>query len=116
MAVVLSYLYRDAGNYKRHGEVAFAGTLEAGLEERLKAALDEGDYFVPAQVDVPEVYLWGAGGYAAGGDDHCWHELDGVAERAEVVTDRRERTFAEFVAEVEAASKAGWATFAPGAE
>lgn len=116
MAVVFSYLYRDGGNYKRYGEVVFAGALESGLEARLRAALDEGDYFVPAQVDVPSVYLWDDGsGYAVSEDDHCWHEVEGVSEREEGVTDRRERTFAQFVAEVEAAAASGWAVFSPGA-
>ena len=115
MAVLMSYLYRDAGNYKNHGEVVFPGETTPELEERLQAALEDGENFIAAQIGVPEVFLYGRNRYAVEPDsDHCWHELGGITKTDEEPTDPR--PFAEFVACVEAASREGWKDFDPATE
>jgi hypothetical protein len=109
--VEFSYMYRDGSNYKKGGTVCFANkTGMAGdeIDERLRKAFDEGEYFIARQIGVPEVFYDGVDE-----DDHCWHEYDGV-----IVTDRdgcygcqmdeQGRDIADFVMDVEKARKDGW--------
>ena len=67
-------MYRDASNYKAFGSVTFPGTLNAGQRDRLRAALDGGEYFIPEQLGLhhlgPELMGF------PGEDDHAFHELD----------------------------------------
>lgn len=123
-----SYMYRDEDNWKRGGEVIFAGETTPELEQRLLQSLNEED-FIADQVGVPEVFLWSAeadydpdhppegedapteGSYVINESDHCWHEYTGCESTEDAPTDPR--TIAEFVASIEAAAKAGWQTFAP---
>jgi hypothetical protein len=63
------------------------------------------------QVRVPEVFLYLEG--AADSDDHCLHEFLSIAETLETENDRYGRSFAEFVTEVERASREGWLGFDP---
>jgi hypothetical protein len=116
MAVAFDYLYRDGSNYKAHGRVVFAGECDSGLVARLEAALYDGDAFIARQVRVPEVFLWDGGGFAVSDDDHCWHGSGGVSASAEEPDDGAGRTFGAFVAEVEAANRAGCEEFDPGEE
>lgn len=113
MAVALDYLYRDGSNCKASGSVVFAGDADEALVARLKAALDDGQWFIAGQVGVPEVFLWDGGEYEANEDDHCWHELIDVSATDAVPTDVQGRTFAAFVAQVEAAGRTGWDEFDP---
>jgi hypothetical protein len=124
------YMYRDADNYKNSGRpVVFAGPPTPALEDRLRAALEDGEYFIASQIGVPEVFLYdpalqydpddpttypadlGAGPYAINASDHCWHEFTELRRTADPPTDPR--TFAAFVAAVEAAAAEGWRAFTP---
>ena len=101
------YLYRDGSNYKRWGEVVFAGPCEDALRERLTKALESGEWFIARQVRVPELFF----DDRVQSDDHCWHELSALQMTDAPVTDPLSRTIEDFVREVERASAAGWAAY-----
>lgn len=67
----ISYLYRDACNYKTHNEVVIKGEFEPGEEEEILDCLFEGEYFIPEQVGLP-VTRFGS----VTEDDHVWCELE----------------------------------------
>lgn len=67
----ISYLYRDASNYKKHNEVVVPGTFTPEQIEAITGCLDAGGYFIPAQVGLPEERFG-----SITEDDHCWFELD----------------------------------------
>jgi hypothetical protein len=102
------YLYRDGSNYKQWGAVVFREECDASLAGRLFAALDREEFFIAAQVRLPELFFADRPLYA---DDHCWHELGEVTTVSESADDPLGRTIEEFVAEVERASATGWAVF-----
>ncbi len=75
MNVRFEYLYRDAGNFKRWGEVVFSNSSNIGQEtfDRLSGSalpLDE-MYFLPKQVGVPSLHF----GEWVNDLDHRWHEI-----------------------------------------
>lgn len=49
----ISYLYRDASNYKQHNEVVVPGTFTQEQIEAIIGCLDAGEYFIPVQVGFP---------------------------------------------------------------
>lgn len=79
MNILLTYLYRDAGNYKHWGEVVFAnvgGTDPAALEAEARRYLIDRHWFVAEDVGVPDLRP------AEWDDelDHGWHELHSLTE------------------------------------
>lgn len=111
MGVALDYLYRDGSNNKFSERVVFAGALTDELAARLKATLDEGEFFIAGQVGVPEVFAWLRGYEPIGDVDHCWHQVCEVSATDEAPTDAR--TFAVVVEAFEAAERGGWREFEP---
>jgi hypothetical protein len=129
------YVYRDASNWIRCGQLSFEGRATPELVARLTAAFEDGVYFIADQIRMPECFLWSpqadydpddgssipespvAGEYAISDDDHCWHELQGVSnvepELAAVSLDPHGRSFEQFVVEVENAARCGWREFDP---
>jgi len=64
------YMYRDGGNKKNHGEAVFANRSSLPLdqiERRIKAALQDGEYFIAWQVKIEELFF-----ETPSGDDHPW--------------------------------------------
>lgn len=107
MNTIFNYLYRDASNYKNWGSVTFQGEYTPEQEGRMKNAFDMREFFIADQVDVDEVFF--TYGELSKEDDHCWHEFDSLELTNEEATD--ERTFEEFVRDVEEASRLGWKEF-----
>lgn len=66
----VSYLYRDASNYKSWNEVILAGTLTKEQVRTIMSLCDSGEYFIPSQVGLPEVRF-----SDISEDDHVWFEL-----------------------------------------
>lgn len=50
----ISYLYRDASNYKQHNEVTVPGTFSEEQIDVIIGCLDLGEYFIPKQIGFPE--------------------------------------------------------------
>jgi hypothetical protein len=115
----ISYQYRDAGNYKRGGQVVLNGTFPAGaamLKALIHNKVEGGEFFIASQVGLPEVFPWldpkaPPEIKAVTPDDHCWHELTDIEEVSKAATDTR--TPSEFLDAVELASRIGWEIFDP---
>lgn len=77
------YLYRDAGNYKKGNTVVVEGTFSEEQISTIMECLNEGEYFIPKQVGLPEERF---GKWTQ--DDHCWFELsrDGFRKTEAVAT------------------------------
>lgn len=70
MNTAISYLYRDAHNYKEFGEEVLEGELD---EAQQQAILDMGEDFLPGYFDLPVLRV----GYNLE-FDHIWHEVTEV--------------------------------------
>jgi hypothetical protein len=107
--VKLTYLYRDAANYKAWGTVIFTnpdGLPLDEIERRLRLCLFDEEFFVAAQVCIPEVFLFRE--YAFSTTDHFYHEVDSVQYTNEQQTDSQTRSVKTFLEQCEAACKNGW--------
>lgn len=54
MNTKISYLYRDAENNKVHNECIVCGEISDKQKEAILSSLDEGQYFIPSKVGLPE--------------------------------------------------------------
>jgi len=107
--VKLTYLYRDASNYKAWGEVIFDNPECLSLEEIEKSLvtcfLDEMS-FVASQVDIPEIFLFHK--YPFSADDHFFHEFFSVEYSNGQVTDSKDRSIKKFIGQCKLARRKGW--------
>jgi hypothetical protein len=80
--LIVSYLYRDASNYKYRGSCAIAGPIDRVGLGWLLAALTGGDEggFIPSQIGMRD--LQPTDSLDFDGDDHVWHELEGIGWRS----------------------------------
>ncbi|MCJ8498831.1 hypothetical protein MVI27_11280 [Chryseobacterium salipaludis] len=81
--IKLSYLFRDAGNYKTFGFVVLSNSGGKSPEEidgDLRRCLIDGAYFYPEQVQLPVLDCSDAG---------MWHEYEKVEMTDEEVTGGR---------------------------
>ena len=70
----ITYLYRDASNYKYRETVVVAGPVRfADLQPFLDADAGDGNGFCPVDVGLPHPGVQGEGW--PNEDDHCWCEL-----------------------------------------
>jgi len=108
--VRLSYLYREGDNHTRVGDVLLANPEGVELKEatrRLCAALEDEQYFIARQVRVPGLFH-AAAGQPATDADHAWHTFADMGLCDEEPNDMHGRTLTQFLAEIEAAARAGW--------
>jgi hypothetical protein len=77
MNTELRYLYRDASNYKQHGEVVLAGEM---AESEAWSELWEEVYFIPSAVGLANLqHLFREQGFPfPTDDDHPWHEVESI--------------------------------------
>lgn len=73
----ISYLYRDADNYKQSGEAIFAGVMAPSHLEAILDHLDEDGGFVPAQVGMADLQPMMASGWNDD-TDHPFHEIAAI--------------------------------------
>lgn len=112
--IKFSYLYRDAGNYKKWADVVFSnpdGSTPEEVTEALKDAFLQDGLFIAHQIRIPEAFLFDRGDATSG--DHCFHELDSVEASLEVPNDRYSRSITQFMIEVNKEAKRGWVAFDP---
>ena len=69
----ISYQYRDGSNYKQFQELVLFGTLTVKQQTLIINKLEEGEYFIPSQVGLPD--LQDRMISFPNSDDHVWHEL-----------------------------------------
>lgn len=67
----IGYLYRDASNYKVYNQCVIEGLLSNAQREKIIKSCDEGTYFIPSLVGLPEERF-----DAITEDDHPYFELD----------------------------------------
>jgi hypothetical protein len=87
MNIKLSYLYRDASNYKRFNEVVFRNPNAITFDEIhsiIRSKLIDGCWFVAKDWNLPDMhfqeYEWN------NEVDHEWHELELIEETKDPVT------------------------------
>jgi len=87
MNIKLSYLYRDASNYKQFHEVVFTNSGNIPFKEIqsiIRSSLIDECWFVAKDWKLPDMhfkeYEWDEQ------RDHQWHELESIEETAEVET------------------------------
>lgn len=68
------YTYRDGSNYKQFEEIVLPGEITEQQKDLILSKRDEGQYFIPSQVDLSDLQSKMIG--FPSGDDHVWHELD----------------------------------------
>ncbi len=76
---IFFYQYRDAANFKAHGELLLRGRQPKDAEEVIRHQCDMGTDFVAEQVGVPplyaELYEYSGGPTS---NDVCFHEFDHI--------------------------------------
>lgn len=78
----ISYLYRDADNFKKYNKVVLPGTFTDKQIQAIIGCLSDGEYFIPSEVGLPEDKYEGTDA------DHPWFELheDDFSETDDDVT------------------------------
>lgn len=74
MQTRLTYMYRDAGNYKQHGEAVFEGEITDAEKEIFVRACNDGEYFIASQVGLEDLQRDMVA--FPDEDDHVWSEFD----------------------------------------
>ena len=112
--VSFKYLYRDASNYKLHGEAVFTNHTFVPIDEiekQIRSCLKDGEFFIARQVNIEERFF----DVLHEDDDHPWHEFNLVEMTTEPTFDpenwnqhKHKRDITEFIAELEKANRVGW--------
>ena len=84
----INYLYRDADNNMRHNEFIINGILTSTQKAAILDCLDDGSYFIPSLVGMPEIKFDEADDPAI---DHQWFELQ--ADGFEITAERSTTLF-----------------------
>ena len=104
-----AYMYRDASNYKQHGEAIFSNETHLPsdeIEKQIRSYLNDGEFFIARQVHLEERFF-----EVLYDDDHPWHEFLGVDASDDPTFDpnhEHKRDIAEFLSDLEKAHRAGW--------
>lgn len=69
----INYLYRDAANFKLYTSIVIPGVLSKEQEGVIRSCLFDGEWFVPAQVGLPDDNK-----YSDSEDDHPLFEWTGI--------------------------------------
>ena len=103
------YLYRDASNYKQHGEAILSNETQLAVEEidqQIRSHLSDGLFFIARQVQLEERFF-----AVVNEDDHPWHEFVQVEATTDPTFDpvlEVKRDIAQFLQELEQAHRMGW--------
>lgn len=103
------YLYRDASNYKQHGEVILSNETLLTVEEidqQIHSHLSDGLFFIAQQAQLEERFF-----AVVNEDDHPWHEFVQVEFTTDPIFDpvpEVKRDIAQFLQELEQVHHAGW--------
>jgi hypothetical protein len=103
------YMYRDASNYKQHGEVILSNETPLTVEEvdkQIRSLLSDGLFFIARQVQVEERFF-----DVVSEDDHPWHEYVSVEATTDPAFDpvpEQQRDITNFLKELEQAHHTGW--------
>lgn len=101
MNTKINYLYRDADNYKVPNECIIRGGMTEKQEKRIVDSLDDGQWFIPAQVGMAEKKF-----DTETEADHSWFEWGGIEPTAQAPT--LDIDAEELAARFEKASNGWW--------
>jgi hypothetical protein len=102
-------MYRDASNYKQHGEAIFSNEKQLSVEEiekQIHSCLNDGEFFIARQIDLEECFF-----DTLYDDDHPWHEFVRLEATDDPTFDPEpelKRDIAEFLLDLENANRSGW--------
>jgi hypothetical protein len=103
------YMYRDASNYKQHGEVILPNETQRTVEEvdtQIRSLLSDGLFFIAQQVKIEERFF-----DVVSEDDHPWHEFVSVEATTDPTFDpgpKEKRDISTFLKELDQAHRSGW--------
>jgi len=103
------YMYRDASNYKQHGEFILSNETLLTVEEvdkQIRSLLSDGLFFIARQVQVEERFF-----AVVSEDDHPWHEYVSVEATTDPAFDpvpEQKRDISKFLKELKQAHRSGW--------
>jgi len=103
------YMYRDASNYKQHGEVILPNETQRTVEEvdtQIRSLLFDGLFFIARQVQIEERFF-----DVVSEDDHPWHEYVSVQATTDPTFDpvpEEKRDIAQFLRGLDQAHRSGW--------
>ncbi|MBK1666601.1 hypothetical protein CKO28_00905 [Rhodovibrio sodomensis] len=91
----ITYEYRDGANYHTQRTYIVAGGLSAAEIDEISLRLDEGEYFIPGQVGLPDLQdsFVGCASHWDPQLDHPWHllgEIESTPKPATVALEARE--------------------------
>jgi len=107
--ICFAYMYRDASNYKQHGEVILSNENHLPLDEvekQIRSLLKDGEFFIARQIHLEERFF-----DVLYDDDHPWHEfvrIEGTSDPTFDPGHEHNRDIIEFLSELEKAGRAGW--------
>jgi hypothetical protein len=102
MNILFEYLYRDAGNNKKFGEVVFhnKGNIDLSvLNEKLRNALIDGEFFISNGSHLPKLEF-----DIKNELDHDWYEFDKISSTSGTPDDPLSRDMLEFISTLEEGS------------
>lgn len=108
-AIRFAYLYRDASNYKQHGEVILPNETLLTAEEvntQIRSFLSDGSFFIARQIRIEGRFF-----DVVNEDDHPWHEFVSAEATTDPTFDpvpEEKRDIIQFLKELEQAHHAGW--------
>lgn len=105
---LISYMYRDADNYKIINEVVVSGLMSDEQIARIMATLDDGEFFIPTQVGLPANDMTSLGYSFDVQSDHPWFTLPGDGVTSTLRPPTEDMTADELVAKFEKAAADGW--------
>jgi hypothetical protein len=76
MFTVIPYVYRDASNYKEGDHIILEGILTEEQIKSIEGKLDDGENFIPADLNLGIEELQERLMSFPSDDDHVWHELE----------------------------------------
>ena len=103
------YLYRDASNYKQHGEAILSNETQLAVEEidqQVRSHLSDGSFFIAQQVQLEERFFT-----VVNEDDHPWHEFVQVESTTDPIFDpvpEIKRDIVQFLQVLEQVHNTGW--------
>ena len=103
------YLYRDASNYKQHGEVILSNETHLAVEKidtQIHSLMSDGLFFIAQQVQLEECFF-----AVVNEDDHPWHEYVSVEATTDPTFDpvpEQKRDVTNFLKELDRAHRSGW--------
>jgi hypothetical protein len=78
---VFEYMYRDAANYKAHGELWLNGSISDSEKSMIIEKLEAQEFFIAEQLGIPALYqeLFNLSGGRTE-EDHAWHMISGFRQ------------------------------------